>query len=262
MSSIKNKLYNYEQAPPARAWDRIAAALDESHLSDEFPAVLYHAEVSPPSSSWNKIAAALEPEAAVVQMPAKRSSSFLRYAIAACVISIVALGIMTLTGNLGTKTNPPNDEIVTTTGTDNNPVTEPRQVPNQNNLPAREIGAIEKEQEAPVIAQVDDQPKNITSKKNRNTYSNKGTTSSMEPVYAYNEHIPADNYVMLMTPNGIVRMSKKLGDIVCCVAGEVEDEDCKDQLKKWQQKMATSSAAPGNFMDILSLVSSLNDNDL
>jgi hypothetical protein len=67
---------------------------------------------------------------------------------------------------------------------------------------------------------------------------------------------------MLMTPNGIVRVSKKLGDIVCCVTGEAEDEDCKDQLKKWQQKMATTTVAPGNFMDILTLVSSLNDNDL
>ncbi len=94
-----------------------------------------------------------------------------------------------------------------------------------------------------------------------------GNEFDTDPVYAYNELSPtniADRYVMLMTPNGIVRMSKKLGNLVCCVSGQEQDEDCKDQLKKWQEKIACSPVAPspGNFMDILSLVSSLNNNEL
>ncbi len=39
-------------------------------------------------------------------------------------------------------------------------------------------------------------------------------------------------------------MSKKLGNIVCCVAGEEQDDECKDQLKKWQEKIAASPVAP------------------
>ena len=62
-----------------------------------------------------------------------------------------------------------------------------------------------------------------------------------------------------MTPDGgIVRMSKKWGDLVCCVSGQDSDENCKDQIKKWQEKLACAPVANGNFMDILSLVNTLN----
>jgi hypothetical protein len=85
-----------------------------------------------------------------------------------------------------------------------------------------------------------------------------------QSIYAYEDHVPtiAERYVMLMTPDGnIIRMSKKWSELVCCVAGEDQDKDCKDQIKKWQEKIATSSLAPspGNFMDILNLVNSLNE---
>ena len=82
-----------------------------------------------------------------------------------------------------------------------------------------------------------------------------------EPVYAFNEHTPnlADRYIMYMTPEGgIVRMSKKWGDLVCCVSGQDQDENCKDQIKKWQEKLACAPVANGNFMDIFSLVNTLN----
>lgn len=87
-----------------------------------------------------------------------------------------------------------------------------------------------------------------------------------QTLYAYADHIPtlADRYVMLMTPDGnIIRMSKKWSDLLCCVSGEEQDADCKDQLKKWQQKIASSELAPspGNFMDILGLVNSLNESN-
>lgn len=259
MSSIKDKLYNYEQIPPARAWDKIAAALDESNISNQFPSTLYNAEVAPPAGTWNKITAALEPATRVVQMPAKRSP-FLRYAVAACVVGLVAIGILMYSGTLGGSKSGNDDELVTTgTGTD---IEEPKQIPNQNNLPSRQNDtSISITSEQPVLA---DLPKeqNGPARKNRNNARVHPDAGRMDAVYAYNEHIPADNYVLLMTPNGFVRMSKKLGDIVCCVAGEVEDDDCKDQLKKWQQKMATSTVAPGNVMDILTLVSTLNDTDL
>jgi hypothetical protein len=86
-------------------------------------------------------------------------------------------------------------------------------------------------------------------------------------VYAYEDYVPdlADRYVMLMTPEGsIIRMSKKLGDLICCVSGEEQGDGCKDQLKKWQEQMAMSSLAPSpaNFLDILSLVNSLDDTEL
>src|SRR4029077_4860239 len=82
-------------------------------------------------------------------------------------------------------------------------------------------------------------------KKPRKKYSS--AVDYSRPIYAYNEHEPAilaDRYVMLLTPNGVVRMSKKLGGLVCCVSGQEQDQDCKYQLKKWQEKKKPSPRVP------------------
>ena len=65
-----------------------------------------------------------------------------------------------------------------------------------------------------------------------------------------------------MTPEGnIIRISKKLSDIVGCVSGAEQDKECLDQLKIWQQKMANpkSTHSSANFMEILNLANSLQD---
>jgi len=93
------------------------------------------------------------------------------------------------------------------------------------------------------------------------------TMSASDPgraIYTYNDHVPkiADRYITLLTPDGsFIRMAKRWGNLLCCVAGEEQDADCKNQLKAWQDKLAESSvlSAPGNFMDIVTLVNSLND---
>jgi hypothetical protein len=57
-------------------------------------------------------------------------------------------------------------------------------------------------------------------------------------------------------------MSKKLTDMVCCVSGEDENDECKDQMKKWREKIICSPTchSAGSFMDILGLVAALQDN--
>ena len=51
-----------------------------------------------------------------------------------------------------------------------------------------------------------------------------------------------NRYVMLMTPDGnIIRMSKKLGGLVCCVSGQEQDEECKSQLKVWRKRWSLRS---------------------
>ena len=59
-----------------------------------------------------------------------------------------------------------------------------------------------------------------------------------------------------MTPDGnIVRMSKKLGNMADCIAGE--DNSCNEQISEWQKEMASSTSitAPDNFLDILDMAS-------
>ncbi|MEJ0102502.1 MAG: ABC transporter ATP-binding protein [Bacteroidota bacterium] len=72
----------------------------------------------------------------------------------------------------------------------------------------------------------------------------------------------ADRYLMFKDSEGrFIRISKKLTSLFCCVSGEEQDDNCTDQLKKWREKIASSSfiPSPDNFMDILDLVSSLQD---
>ncbi|MBC7946941.1 MAG: hypothetical protein H7Y42_03610 [Chitinophagaceae bacterium] len=256
--SIQKRLYDLEQTPPVGTWDRIAAALDESHLSNEFPSKLYNAEALPPAAAWDKIASAIAPAATKVVPMRRGFTPILRYAAAAILIGLVALGVFNLTSN---------DSSSGVAETQNNP-----SISTKESTP--EVAIVTPDAPAEVRQTTPDNSSNaIASTQGVNTTKarkarNYSSSSRIEtaPVYASYESgsAIADRYVMLMTPNGIVRMSKKLGDMVCCVAGAEQDDDCKDQLKKLQEKMATSSMthSTGNFMDILSLVSSLSDNDL
>ncbi|MEI9808300.1 MAG: hypothetical protein WDO16_10760 [Bacteroidota bacterium] len=261
MSSVKNKLYNQEQAPPAKVWDKINAALDESHIADEFPSRLYNSEAIPPAAVWDRIIGSLDNEDPKVVPMIKRNFPLFRYAAAVAVIALAVFGIIKWTGT--------ND----TSAAEN-------AVASKEHISAGNKGADVAAENS--IAENNTERENITgeegnshtatsevkarTRKIKDSYVIDDNIAATTAIYAYNEHTPnlADRYVMLMTPNGIVRMSKKLGSIVCCVAGEEEDKDCKDQIKKWQEQLAASpvAPAPGNFMDILSLLSSLNDNEL
>lgn len=261
MSSLQDKMYNYEVAPPKNAWEKITAALDESHIDNEFPAKLYNTETIPPASAWDKIISSLEEEHAKVIPIPRKSFPLFRYAAAVVVIGVIAFGIVKWTGGKSNSGELVNGKKPAAPANEN--ITEPIENNVADNNTANEN--IQPEEENISIAHTD-QPKAPRIKKIKNNYQISDYIEPAEAIYAYNEHTPnlAERYIMLMTPNGIVRMSKKLGNIVCCVAGEDQDDDCKDQLKKWQEKIAASpiAPAPGNFMDIFSLVSSLDENEL
>jgi len=262
MSDLKNKLYNYEQIPPAKLWDKITAALDESNMTDEFPAKLYNTEVAPPAMVWDKIVNSLDKESPKVISLPRSSFPFFRYAAAAVVIGLITFVIVKWTGS-----NKPAAEDLAASGKNLSPGNTGPGLPVENTAPKSNE---QKENTVPEASNPqtadDSQVKASPIRKAKVKYAISEDITPVEEIYAYNEPAPnlADRYVMLMTPNGIVRMSKKLGSIVCCVAGQEQDEDCKDQIKKWQEKLAASpvAPAPGNFMDILSLVSSLDENEL
>jgi hypothetical protein len=309
MSSLQNRMYNHEVTPPTNAWEKIAAALDESHLQNEFPGKLYNTTVPPPASAWDKINAVLDnggfqhefpsrlynmevaPPAGIwdkvaaslsetttpVQAPVRRLSPFFRYAAAAVFIGAIAWGIIRLAVN----SNNTGDGSVMASGRNDSNLANDNKTPGPATTPIPSIATNENEDDDDAIEKSKtllaklDRPARKTS---RAITSSLITTSNNDDViaernlsqtiYAYADHIPnlADRYVMLMTPDGnIIRMSKKWSELLCCVSGEEQDEGCKDQLKKWQEKMATSTLAPspGNFMDILGLARSLDEsNDL
>jgi hypothetical protein len=264
MSSLQNKLTNYEVVPPANVWDKVAAALDESELDKEFPSTLYTAEVTPPAMAWENIQAVLEPaakeEASVIALPEKRPA-YIRYAIAAVFIAVAALGVVRLVSN-----DSPDTEMASVNGADT--TSKSAAAPDQNTSPAEQEPAPVPDQRDMLIAQAEPVSKKETRKSNMPriasalyTYNESENDQYVNPLYDYDEPTTnvVDRYIMLMTPEGnIIRMSKKLGNLVCCVSGEEQDADCKSQMKKWQEKLASSAdASSGNFLDILTLVNSL-----
>src|SRR6218665_513702 len=302
MSSLKDKIGNYEVMPPANAWDRITAALDESHQQDQFPSRLQTMEVAPPAGAWDKITAALDIDAGEAQYPSRlqimeidppadtwnkitasldaeekptaivinhpsRFKQVLRYAAAAVVIGAVAFGILQWTGSsdkitTGTdiaKANPSQgDKKTTAVAIPSTTIASPNSTASANT---------ETEQTNTLIAKLDRSYKNASRRNNSSGIQNAVYSSANDKqggFYTYNDHVPsvADRYIMLMTPDGnFIRMSKKWGNLVCCVSGEDPAADCRDQLKKWQEKMATSSltTSAGNVMDLLNIVNSLDE---
>ena len=269
-SRLQHKLFNYEVTPPENTWNKIAAALDESNLSEEFPDKLYNLEVKPPFSAWNKISAALDAEHPAIIKEPRKIFPMLRYAAAAAIIGLIAFGsIKFFTGKkreneLANSTVISRDSVAA--GTPEN-IKQP-----DNNLlvpeNVRDEAALEESKRT--LAKLDNtETRRIKQRVPRqsvdiNIEEYPSYTESVEPSFASGEAINdmASRYIILMTPEGnIIRMSKKWSNLLCCVSGEEQDEDCKDQLKSWREKIVHSSAAPssGNFMDILSLVNSLQD---
>ena len=299
MSSLQDKMYNHEIPPPGDTWGKIAASLDESEITNEFPSKLYNLEINPPADAWEKISAAsleeqtefpsklynleIAPPAGTWQKidsslhaaaetiaPVKKIVPFFRYAAAALFVGAVAYGIIKMTTSNTDKGNTVASKTFKDSSiSEKNSVADPKQTQSVDTN-THDDEALEKSKT--MLAKLDNRhlkrvPRVITSPVVSGSVDEETIDPNLsQSIYAYADHIPdiADRYVMLMTPDGnIIRMSKKWSDLLCCVSGEDQDAGCKDQLKKWQEKMATSSLAPspGNFMDILGLVNSLDENN-
>jgi len=310
-SGLPHKLYDYEVAPPAGAWQNIATALDEAALDHQFPSRLYNCEIMPPVSAWQNIAASLD-EAALVKDYAKKLaaiavappistwqkiatslgteqeafasqrkriiSPFIKYAAAAIIIGLLAWGGVQL---FDKKTT---DPVIAEQGDNfstkdsNQTTTAKTSILEGENIGTTELAAsLEEarndealEQSKKTYAKLD-----VTKTRNKiknvadfffvpDDYEPTGTRSIDIGFPQETETVDISNrYIMLMTPDGnIIRMSKKLSNLVCCVSGEEQDKECADKMKKWREKIGNPAAnhSSGNVMDILSLVNALQDN--
>jgi hypothetical protein len=280
-SSWTDRIKNFEADPPEKGWDKVAAALDESFNGYQFPVTLYNLEATPPADTWNRIQTSLDEGQAPV-IPLKRQgsfTSFIKYAVAASVIGLLALGAIRFF-NIGTdKINVAIAPAINPSKTDSPAVNDNSQPNSITTIQTRDDNTT-LEQNKNTYAKLDIHSNSFSSKINRSlyrspvqlasSYSETGFQKSPELQYPHRAAVndsPSDNssgrYLMFKNSEGqFIRISKKLSDLFCCVSGEERDENCDDQLKKWREKIATSSfiPSPDNFMDILDLVSSLQDN--
>ncbi|MEJ0105461.1 MAG: hypothetical protein WDO19_24155 [Bacteroidota bacterium] len=281
-SSWNDRIKNTEETPPGNGWDKIAASLDESFNGYQFPVTLYNLEANPPADTWHKINSALD-EDQTPAIPLKKiisSRLFIRYAAAACLVGLLSFAAIKFFGI---------NKIKVGTAIENSAAASKNILPQSA---APESKAVEQplqsqeerdenalEQSKRTYAKLDLHGHNITGKIKRSLYSSPAQLSAASsdaflqkmPELQYSHRAAvndsrndqnADRYLMFKDSEGrFIRISKKLTSLFCCVSGEEQDDNCTDQLKKWREKIASSSfiPSPDNFMDILDLVSSLQD---
>jgi len=291
-----SRLYNSTEVPPPTAWTAISSALDEMNLRHQYPDTLYNLETAPPPGAWDKIKSSLDQDTApAIPFSSRRVIPFVRYAAAAAILAIIAFGALRIMSSNANN----NDGFVTDKQTatslpspgDSNNSTTPGNTNTTAAVPpgitddeARNDAALENSKQT--YASLDSREKRKMKKVSEEFFQTPAdpviVSANFNPVHTFEElecsdvNAPAfasnnnaidiaGRYTMLMTPDGhFIRVSKKLGALVCCVSGEEQDDDCIDQLKKWRKKIANSpvTPSPGNFMDILDLLSTLKDSSL
>lgn len=257
---------------PHHCWDHISKELTTEPVLEEVSAKLLAAEVTPPSGVWASIQSQLDSKDL---KPAGRRFSLLRYAAAA-----IILGILVFTGTklFNSSTSKKEDTALVNPETKQADVSEKQP---ENSLPLTEETVVSsKEQDAKdeaaleasknTYARLDVPTRKRTAIASQFHFSSylRDEDISSHSNSGYEEALNATHnnatgrYIVLMTPDGhFIRMSKKLSSLICCVSGEEVDEQCKILVDKWRKQLAYSDAAhPGNFIDILSLVGSLQDN--
>lgn len=306
MSDLQHRLYHYEVNPPATAWDKIAVALDESHLSDPFRSKIYDAEVTPPAGAWQAIAAGLDElpqypstlynmevappvlvwdrikeslEEEKKPAPVRRIAPIFRYAAAAAVVAAIAFGTFRVLNSnkseVGGITQEQNDSTVSDkseptnhTTTDNTAASTSQE--ERDNAALEEsksmyasLDASDRENITRVSGEYFEAPASTMTVAAafapQTTYRDLACNEVSIPAFADGPIDMASRYALLLTPDGqVIRVSKKLGELACCVSGAEQDEQCKDQLKRWRQKIADSPAA-NSPIEILALLQTLDN---
>jgi hypothetical protein len=274
-AEFPKRLHNLEATPPFDAWDRIEEKLEED-IPEQYPAKLYNLEVAPPPHAWNKILTLLDEEKANPEIPSKRRIvSFIRYAVAACIIGLIAFGTFKLL-NQKTDSRPTALKSVlprkdSATALIQNP-TQQLTPPPSNNLPLEGTG----------LAQIETKSRKRTSSEPAVYMTQMAATfpalagsrsiSDFRQVSLKGD-IPgncslisdADPYLMFVNPDGyLIRISKKLAEALGCIYTNGNSDEynrCQDQIKKWRDKIAQSPAtsSPDNFMDILNVIKSVQE---
>jgi hypothetical protein len=274
-AEFPQRLYTLEAPPPFDVWNRIEDRLEED-TQGQYAAKLFNLEAAPPPQTWNKILTLLDEENVIPEIPSKRRIiSFVRYAVAACIIALIAFGTFKL---LNQKTDGRSTALKTVLPRKDssaalipNPTQQVTPSPS-NNLPREGTG----------LAQMETKYRKKTSSEPAVSMTQMATTfpalagsrsiSDFRQVSLKGD-IPgncslisdADPYLMFVNPDGyLIRISKKLAETLGCIYTNGNSDQynrCQDQIKKWRDKIAQSPAtsSPDNFMDILNVIKSVQE---
>jgi hypothetical protein len=265
----QDRIYNYSIEPPDGAWEQLSSALDDAFPGHVFPGKIYRTRIAPPSGTWQKISAVLYGNEQATQVPVRRILPWQKLTAAAAVLVLIVWGGLKLINQKAqqslasvTKTNSP---ALT------NNLSQPEQrIPEEirSSIPVKQEQTFTKKDSRSLSLP---SPSGLPNPRFPDEDLALGN-ASMPVSYAMNTRnkvvlnrdILSDCYINLSTPEGqLVRLSRKFGDLACCVSGEQEDAACQDKLNCYRDKIIQSTAASSSgsgFIDMLNMVKQLSDN--
>ena len=292
-NDFQNRLYQFEENPPATVWNNILLALEQSPIPEEFPSKLYNYQTIPPPGVWQKISSVLyktgENKTAIPFIT--RIKPYYRYAAAAVLVGVITFLISFLINkqniaNVAVKQTVPaiKQESVSPLKTnDQVNIQKPGNAVISNHLPElykKKLPTVAFSNQSKSLEQVMynkmlNPPINYSSpaalETNYSAYNLENDTEYLDDSprairYDQSKISRINNYMVLLRPDGnIIRISKKFADMIGCMytpPSNISNENCHDQINSWRKKMAKSVVTPSqdNFMDILTLIKSLQDN--
>lgn len=232
-SQLQHKLLQFEATPPKDAWLAIEDRLNNIPTQER----LYDFEAAPPAAAWNAIEASLDnasiPETETIPLT---QNKWFRYAAAATILGVVALGILTFA------------------------IQKPDTIIAKQPL-------LKQEQAAPAAAKAAPAP---------SAFNNNDDAETITPIKEESISIPASSsaqnqtttitkrYKVVAKEDGqIVRLSQKAYAVFdCAVKGAAQrGENCKENIQTMQAKMATSMASSTtDFAGLIDMIKTLEEN--
>ena len=288
--SLKNKLQQFEIAPPPAVWDKISRQLDEEFVAadNHLAAKLEATSIAAPAGAWDKINAELTGNTFTEDQPAKVIPLFKRIAFAAIVI-----GILLFAGLYYLNSNKPESNIVKTVPEKTTPSVAATEQPKQPDTGSSTLIAAN-EKPAPAFTKVNNRPlpkpripsQNVAATVDHTPNPEQAplydlqTVSALQPVSVSAPPLrdekgniildaslissPDDEYITVTGPNGKqTKISSKflncLGYInATLTSNEVDTRaiQCKTQFEEWRKKILAQPAfipTANNFFDIFEL---------
>jgi transcriptional regulator len=252
-SELQKKLTAFEADPPGRIWEAISASMDRQEAGSYTERLLKY-EVSPPSGLWAKIQSQLgqleKYDPGVIPFY-KKYSRHLKYSGVAAVI--VTFGIISsLLISKKTKSEVTSEPIVHQTSQAKENFSIPEDLPLHTHNSS--------------VTSIYMKPGILQEKIARQLRSTSDNTMALleqvAPKFAQRKHtinfsMPSEAYMIYSDGKGnAVRLPKRLYDAFACPDDKIT---CREQLKKLQEKIASSSVT-SDLTGILEMLNNLQEN--
>ncbi len=271
----QDRIYQYSVEPPDGIWKQLSSELDDAFPNHAFPQKIYRTRIAPPAGIWQKISAALYGNEQTTKKPVRRILLWQKLSAAAAILVLIVWGGSKLINQSGQQPLASATRSNTPVLSNNLPVPEQSNAIKSSEQELPQPRASEQQEQTPVKNNFQFRSASSPSALRNPRFPDENETFGsglMQASYALNTRKKivlnpdglSNCYINLSTPEGqLIRLSRKFGDLACCVSGEQGDAACQDKLNCYRDKIMQSTAAQSSgsgFIDMLNMVKQLSDN--